>query len=347
MPLLEIDWAERMDESLGVDLEDLDGLIASFLPGEVYRDRKSWSTTCDSLTGDFKPFGEIQCSYAVAGKSYSVYKASLKDRTFAPYLDRMQIFSIMYIEGASLIDSEDERFDVYTIYAESKGSYEFVGYCTCYKYFFYDRRNHSFEYVRYRISQFVVLPSHQGHGHGGRLYDAITAICLADENVLEITVEDPSEAFDDLRDRRDLLRLNSDEVFMAAASKLTTDKETLMQLRRRLKLAPRQFARMLEMNRLKHESSWSVKQLKTYRQSVKERLFKKNKDILAELEPSERREKLEKTYVVQTVDYRRLLEGLQRSGDFGRLDYKSPPAQNGARPQDLMEQAMRKKPRLK
>ncbi|CCG84342.1 protein of unknown function [Taphrina deformans PYCC 5710] len=349
LPLLEINWTERMDESLGVDIEDLDGLMASFLPGDVYRDRKSWSITCESCTKDFRPHGECQCSYAVAGKSYSIYKASLKDKSFAPLLDRMQIFSIMYIEGASLIDSEDDRFDVYTVYAESKGRYEFVGYCTCYKYFFYDRMNHSFEFVRYRISQFVILPNHQGHGHGGHLYDAITANCLADKNVLEITVEDPSEAFDDLRDRRDLLRLSNDEAFMSAANQLTIDKETLLQLRRALKLAPRQFARLLEMNRLRHEASWSKKQIETYRHSVKERLFKKNKDILAELEPSQRLEKLEETYQVQTADYKRLLNGLQRNGSFGSLNAKPSTGKaqgNGSRPSDLMDQAMRKKPRL-
>ena len=44
------------------------------------------------------------------------------------------------------------------------------------------------------------------------LYNAIYQLALRREDVVELTVEDPSEAFEDLRDRNDLKMLQSLEV---------------------------------------------------------------------------------------------------------------------------------------
>lgn len=44
------------------------------------------------------------------------------------------------------------------------------------------------------------------------LYSAIYQLALRRDDVVELTVEDPSEAFEDLRDRNDLKMLQSLEV---------------------------------------------------------------------------------------------------------------------------------------
>ncbi|KAL9097380.1 MAG: hypothetical protein Q9165_000275 [Trypethelium subeluteriae] len=61
--------------------------------------------------------------------------------------------------------------------------------------------------VRERISQFLIFPPFRGTSHGTQLYNAMISLFLADPSCLEITVEDPNEAFDDLRDYSDLSRL--------------------------------------------------------------------------------------------------------------------------------------------
>ncbi|KAL9080635.1 MAG: hypothetical protein Q9157_000611 [Trypethelium eluteriae] len=61
--------------------------------------------------------------------------------------------------------------------------------------------------VRERISQFLIFPPFRGRAHGTQLYNAMISLFLADPSCLEITVEDPNEAFDDLRDYSDLSRL--------------------------------------------------------------------------------------------------------------------------------------------
>ena len=85
-----------------------------------------------------------------------------------------------------------------------------------------------------RPSQFVILPPYQRQGHGcetssyffrliyslfilaaiAELYKAIYQHVLARPGVAELTVEDPAEAFEDLRDRNDLKMLLSNEQFM-------------------------------------------------------------------------------------------------------------------------------------
>ena len=90
-------------------------------------------------------------------------------------------------------------------YNMSKSTCSFRGFATCYPYFYYDRTNADLR--RMRISQFVILPHYQGKSHGARLYDFIFTTFWNKNNIREITVEDPNESFDDLRDRCDLRRL--------------------------------------------------------------------------------------------------------------------------------------------
>lgn len=82
----------------------------------------------------------------------------------------------------------------------------------------------------YSHSQFVVLPPFQRQGHGcmspskqvnsksnqfiAALYTAIYQRVLSQDHVSELTVEDPAEAFEDLRDRNDLKMLLGLKQFM-------------------------------------------------------------------------------------------------------------------------------------
>ena len=75
--------------------------------------------------------------------------------------------------------------------------------------------------MRLRLSQFVILPPYQQQGHGceyfqsflpassaddplAKLYATLFQHVLSRPAVAELTVEDPAEAFEDLRDRNDL-----------------------------------------------------------------------------------------------------------------------------------------------
>ena len=200
---------------------------------------------------------------------------------------------------------------------------------------------------RARISQFLILPSHQHHSHGSHLYAAMTNTFLASPTCTEITVEDPSEAFDDLRDYCDYTRilangtlgqiklstnidpkLTAKKIGVRVPTSKLLDVPLLESLRKKNKLAPRQFHRLVEMHllsqiapharqagtaRLTQRGRTSDQDDRTFyywRLLVKQRVYKKNKDVLMQLEHLDRIDKVEQTVGEVIGDYERLLRGM-------------------------------------
>ncbi|KAJ8611525.1 hypothetical protein MRB53_037932 [Persea americana] len=192
---------------------------------------------------------------------------------------------------------------------------------------------------RQRISQFLILPPHHHRSHGSTLYTTILTFLHATAGTTEITVEDPSEAFDNLRDINDLLRLRKDPSF--ASLKLDTSTRIvsrttalptssllpttlLTSLRQTHKLEPRQWSRMLEahllstippshrnVSRLTRKDKSANEHDRAYyfwRLLVKQRLWRHNRDALALVEREERVERIEGTVAGVEEGYVRLLE---------------------------------------
>lgn len=121
-------------------------------------------------------------------------QGSLKDEDISFLSARIQPLLLMFIDGASIIDDEDLKWQVKILYKDSS----LVGYATCYPFLFYP------EGVRLRISQFFILPPFQRQGLGSKLYSEIINAATADETISQITVEDPSIVFSDFRLLNDL-----------------------------------------------------------------------------------------------------------------------------------------------
>lgn len=174
---------------------------------------------------------------------------------------------------------------------------------------------------------------------------------LADPACTEITVEDPNEAFDDLRDYCDYNRLRNNGTFSQIKlnididPKATTkrigvrvptskllDKPLLKSLRLKNKLAPRQFDRLVELYLLSqispHNRQSGTARLTQrgkasdlgdrayyyWRLLVKQRIYKKNKDVLMQLDRLERIDKVEEALGDQGGDYERLLRAMTGKG---------------------------------
>lgn len=159
----------------------------------------------------------------------------------------------------------------------------------------------------------MILPMHQGRGVGGAFYDTLIQIFLKDPSVREISVEDPSEAFDDLRDRCDLTRLyengtwTGDEATGVIKPALITP-EWVETMRERNKMTPRQFDRCLEMALLKFADIDTDEAVaRRYRLLVKKRLYLRNKEPLDEMTKEEKKDKLEETFEILKEDYLRIL----------------------------------------
>ncbi|EDN07376.1 hypothetical protein I7I51_03356 [Histoplasma capsulatum] len=404
---------------------------SSFVPLEEFEQ----SVLNDEAAKDFKPPGKLVHSYSSKQRNYEIWAGSLVNPEVRTLLDRIQIFVSFFIEGGRPIATDDlewtlQRWTVYFVYEKidpptpTAPSYSFVGYATTYRWYFYlhepsNSNNHKitdipFPYAeeisfsnlpaRLRIAQFLILRPHQQSGHGSQLYHTIHSACLADPTLHELTVEDPNEAFDYLRDTNDYKTLlpeflkhnitinanpyppedsnanngqNNDSKkarrsrrprFMPTSTLLPT--ATLHALRIQYKLAPVQFAHIVEMYLLSqiptsHRGSgvgmgageaaptttpmarllvqkWRApneddRRYYWWRMLVKQRLYKRHRDLLIQLDRAERLEKLEETVGNVEEGYDGLLKAFENretqeggNGDVGREE-DSPARKRGKR----------------
>ncbi|POM84224.1 Histone acetyl transferase HAT1 N-terminus family protein [Cryptosporidium meleagridis] len=105
---------------------------------------------------------------------------------------RIEWFLHWYIESASSIDQED-RWAVWLPIIKREQSLIILGLITTYLFF-------SIPKSRIRISQVLIFPQYQGNGLGFSFLDIIYSFAIKDENIMEITVEDPALSMMQLRD---------------------------------------------------------------------------------------------------------------------------------------------------
>ncbi|KAM5542649.1 hypothetical protein V8D89_003610 [Ganoderma adspersum] len=361
---LNVHHSERLPPSSAVD--EIEDTISKVIPPGYYTDEQKFLERVEQDAVNFKPFGEKIYSYSRAamplnkGKNvaisqvlsledqetvdYEVYHSTWKTPGFREFHRRMQLYVLLYIEGGSYISEDEETWQFAVLYEKRRRrsspdivTYHFVGYATLYPFYCFPER------VRLRISQFLILPPYQQDGHGSALYTAIYQHVLSQPRIAELTVEDPAEAFEDLRDRNDLKMLLANERFMregfgpeavssnggkvggigngrarhrakgrtirAGAGKMgpPAERAWLEKWRIELKIAGRQFHRLVEMLVLKHMDPSDERANRAYRLQVKERLYRFNYEVLMQLDKQERQQKLEETFQSVVADYRRIL----------------------------------------
>lgn len=200
---------------------------------------------------------------------------------------------------------------------------------------------------RERISQFLILPPFQGLSLGPRLYDTVFADLVTKPFIYEIPVEDPSEAFDAMRDYSDIAYLRSLPDFQTLSLASTLPPESLRksspiprdqilgngrnleELRHSAKIVTRQFYRMVELHLLStippsnrsraritrkaKSSNENDRKYYFWRLALKHRIYSQNRDVLDELEDAaERVEKLESAVDSQQEEFEERLEGIEK-----------------------------------
>lgn len=356
---------------------NLNETLQTYLPPTAFDADFDLALQNDLSAKDWKPPGELVSSYARNGETYEIWAGSLSDPRVKLIVDNIQIFILFFIEGGQFINLEDvdwtlDRWRVYFVYKKNSSTptpdtcpYSFVGYATTYRFYRFLAQKQeptitnsdSFPPTeilkpkslssRLRISQFLVLPNYQREGHGSALYQAIYSDVLKDPTILELTVEDPSEEFDKLRDINDFKILRPD--FEKAGIRITTEPLmtaerggirrvptsvllptiTLKEIRKTRKIAARQFARQVELFLLANIAmsrrlvgGQSLTQLKIHgarasdedqrkyywwRVLLKQRILKKNKDLLVQLPMDERLARLEDSAAGQEDEYEGIL----------------------------------------
>ncbi|KAL0577366.1 histone acetyltransferase 1 [Marasmius crinis-equi] len=355
MNFLSAKWEDKLEAKT---VDNVAQTLLEFLPPDVERDEAAFQKRVEEDALNFKPIGQPVYTYTrpsprSKGKGkhtfegnllhpesedavvYEVYHARRDTPGFWDYHRRMQIFILLYIEAGSYIQEDEEAWDFFVLYEKRKRvdasqaqTYHFVGYSSLYNFYHYP------EMTRLRLSQFVIIQPYQRSAHGSELYKAIYNYAVSHPHIGELTVEDPAEAFEDLRDKNDLKMLLSNEAFMKEAfgedavshgggrvgkvgkalkpkkGKIgpPVEKGWAEKWRVKLKIAGRQFSRLIEMLIQMHLDPLDVRAMKAYRLQVKERLYRFNFEALMQVEKEERLEHLQQTFEAVEQDYRRLID---------------------------------------
>lgn len=308
----------KCDTSLNEEIkrEDILNKLTKFLPKDDYvvKDEGLWVESFEAERVSFAlPSNEFKIGqYKESEDTFSIYKVPLQaDERLKQFHRRIQIFSLLFIEAASYIKEDEPNWEI--LYLFNDRTKQCLGYCTTYKYWNYmgheEFDSSTKPSYKAKISQFIIFPPYQGKGHGSRFYENIVNHWTEDKQIVEITVEDPNESFDDLRDRSDFRALKSHGLCeeVTQFTDLIPD-SWITQTRHKFKLESRQFHRLIELAMLS-------KKMPNYNIQVKKRLLIKNNEPLADMETDEDRiAALNQALNGITEDYHRLLDSINSSG---------------------------------
>ncbi|KAM8857159.1 histone acetyltransferase type B catalytic subunit [Synchiropus picturatus] len=330
--LFKVKYSSKVTEAFDcVEPDDIDGKIREIIPAGFTCNTDDFISLLDK-EANFRPFGPLLHSYTVhneeAGEvTYQIHKADLTCPGFREYHERLQTFLMWYIETASFIDADDDRWDFFLVFEkynkDGETLYATVGYMTVYNYYVYPDK------TRPRVSQMLILPPFQGEGHGAQLLEAIHRFYCGFPKVQDITAEDPSENYVKLRDF--VLSKLCQGLPSFAEDKLHQglSEDMIKESQEKLKINKKHTRRVYEILRLRATDMSDEEKAKQYRLEVKKRLFgpyRKNQRELAKmrkcLRPEElvshmgqmdtqvQHEELEKSYQLVVEDYRRIIERL-------------------------------------
>ncbi|KAM5351371.1 hypothetical protein ACJ41O_004094 [Fusarium nematophilum] len=371
-PHLKISYKSKVNAVEGHEPVDVKAVLeeGQHLPKIAFVKASDFDDSSKLFSENWTPPGALHTTIDAPDGQYEIWRGNLADPAIKQLNTRLQIFVPFFIEGGSYIDQDpdsddSDRWTLFFLYQKrkiaEKSTYVFVGYSSIYRFYYFQAptppaspKGDEWELpkgdldladlpCRTRLSQFIILPPFQGKGNGVRLYQTIFEHYHKHPQTHEFTVEDPNEAFDELRDICDLqflrtvpefnnLRVDTSVVIpkKGPLPKLIVDADKLETIRLNAKIAPRQFGRVLEMH-LMSQLPESVRptmvldkdppsatkadehQEKLWQLVVKQRLYRHNKEALAEFEPRERIDKLEQTLIGVGLEYARILAACERS----------------------------------
>ncbi|XP_053969592.1 histone acetyltransferase type B catalytic subunit [Anastrepha ludens] len=273
-----VEYSSRVDEISKGDIsaDSVVRTIAEKLPdGCFFINMDEFLKTLDKAD-KFQPFGEKLSELKVTdaqGKKrlFEIYLCNYKVPSFLKFFGRLQTFILWFVDAASYIDVDDAQWSFFVCYEKYKNDnsnyqYATVGYTTVYEYYAYP------QHIRPRISQVLVLPPFQKLGIGTKFIETIYKHYQPQKNVIDMTVEDPSDDFQRLRNFVDARLCMGLKSFARDVIKKGFNKEMVREARESLKLNPRQCRRVYEILRFFYTNCLDKDDYHAYRLDVKRRL---------------------------------------------------------------------------
>ncbi|KAM9448401.1 histone acetyltransferase type B catalytic subunit-like isoform 1-T1 [Salvelinus alpinus] len=334
--LFKVKYSARVTEKFDcVEPDDVEGKIREIIPAGFSCNTDDFTSLLEKET-NFKPFGTLLHTYNVHNVeegedfTYQIHKVDVSWPGFREYHKRLQTFLMWFIETASFIDVDDDRWDFFLVFEkynkDGETLFATVGYMTVYNYYVYPDK------TRPRVSQMLILPPFQGEGHGAQLLEAVHMFYCNLHKVQDITAEDPSENYVKLRDYvlvklcQTLPSFSTDKLPLGFSDDMATE------AREKFKINKKHARRVYEILRLRVTDMSDETKARDYRLEVKKRLFaptKKNQREMTKmmkcLRPEElashisqmdtalQQEELEKSYQELLAEYRRVIERLAQA----------------------------------
>lgn len=92
--------------------------LAEYLPKGYLTDHDIFMDAVKTDADTFKPLGEKITEYIRETNGieehFEIYKNSFSSLKFREYHSRMQIFVLLFIEGSSFIEDDDDKWEIYT-----------------------------------------------------------------------------------------------------------------------------------------------------------------------------------------------------------------------------------------
>ncbi|KAM9283952.1 histone acetyltransferase type B catalytic subunit isoform 2-T2 [Cariama cristata] len=295
--LFRIEYTSKVNEKFDcVEADDVESKIREIIPPGFCTNTDDFVSLLEKEV-NFKPFGMLLHTYSVhneeAGEdiTYQIYKADMTCPGFREYHERLQTFLMWFIETASFIDVDDERWNYFLVFEKynKDGATLFatVGYMTVYNYYVYPDK------TRPRVSQMLILPPFQGEGHGAQLLETVHRYYMSSPTVLDITAEDPSENYVKLRDFV-LVKLCQDLLCFSPGKLMQGfSQEMVMEAQQKLKINKKKQRELAKMRRCLRPEELT--------------------NQLNQIDLNMQHEQLEESFQQLVSDYRRVLERLAQA----------------------------------
>ncbi|XP_075221855.1 histone acetyltransferase 1 [Lycorma delicatula] len=272
-----IEYSDKIDpdDFGGVEPDNILKKLSVWYPPGFLTNVNSFIKTLDKEK-NFVPYGDLQHTFTSVGednkeRKYEIYHCDTSMKAFLSYHERLQTFLLWYIDGASYIDVDDEKWQFFILYEkystpDNKKMYSIAGYITVYEYYAYPLN------IRPRISQVLILPPYQHQGLCTHLLNTIYNFYVDNKDVVDITVEDPTEEFQLVRDFVDICRCDSLDSYSPDKLHEGFNEKMAEEAKRSSKINKKQARRVYEILRLKATDMNDEKHYRNYRLNVKKRL---------------------------------------------------------------------------
>ncbi|CAG8638967.1 7470_t:CDS:2 [Acaulospora morrowiae] len=284
-----ISYSEKIPDGSINLADDVKKILTELLPDDYLTNYDAFLQKVQTDAETFRPMGEKISEYRLHeddDKVYEVYKATFKTPRFKEFHRRLRIFVLFYIEAGSYIDEDEDHWeDTAVSYFRIQLQMDMLIFL---------------EIVNLTCSLWLARIFKKA-----KLYQNIYQYCIADPRIKQLVVEDPSELFTEIRDKCDIRFLRKIKVLEGL--KAPVDRTVIDEIWKKYKFNKRQLCRCIEIELLRNLNKTDPVAYKAYRLQVKQRLYHWNKELLDQVNKTERIQKLDEAFKGIEEEYQQLI----------------------------------------